>query len=99
VLFKILPIARAAELFEELDLDQQTHLLTALEWGSLGPVLEELGPDAAASLFHRLPDRTVRRMAGIVRRAQSSRPDREWVFAPNTAGALMHTDVLFLGPK
>lgn len=99
VLFKLLPIARAAELFEELDLEQQAHLLTALEWGALGPVLEEVGSDAAGALFHRLPERTVRRMASLVRRAQSSRTDREMVFAPNTAGSLMHTDVLFLGPK
>lgn len=99
VLFKLLPIVRASELFEELDVPQQAHLLSTLEWGSLGPVLEDVGPEAASALFHRLPDRTVRRMSNMVRRAQSVRPGRDLVFPPNTAGSLMHTDVLNLGPK
>jgi magnesium transporter len=99
VLFKLLPIVRASELFEELDVPHQTHLLSALEWGSLGPVLEDLGAESASSLFHRLPDRAVRRMSSMVRRAQSSRSEPDVVFPPNTAGSLMHTDVLNLGPK
>ncbi|MBL0059693.1 MAG: magnesium transporter [Elusimicrobia bacterium] len=99
VLFKLLPIVRASELFEELDVPQQAHLFSALDLGVLGPILEELGAEAAQALFHRLPERTVRRMATIVRRAQSARAERELVFPPHTAGSLMHTDILNLGPK
>ncbi len=99
VLFKLLPIVRAAELFEELDVPHQTHLLSSLELGSLGPVLEDVGEATSGSLFHRLPERTVRRMSNMVRRAQSARPGTDVVFPPNTAGSLMHTDILNLGPK
>lgn len=99
VLFKLLPIVRAAELFEELDVPHQAHLLSTLELGSLGPVLEDVGAETAPSLFHRLPDRTVRRMSNMVRRAQSARPGTDVVFPPHTAGSLMHTDILNLGPK
>jgi magnesium transporter len=99
VLFKLIPIVRAAELFEELDVPQQMHLLSTLELGALGPVLEDLDSAQVQSLFHRLPERTVRRLANMVRRAQSTRPEKDLVFPPNTAGSLMHTDVLSLGPK
>lgn len=99
VTFKLLPIVRACELFEELDADQQMQLLSALEFNALGPVLEEMGPEAAAALFHRLPERSLRRMITLVRRSQTARPDPERVFPANTAGSLMHTDSLTLGPK
>lgn len=99
VVFKLLPVVVACELFEELDAAHQIELLSAVEFNALGPVLESLGPDAAAALFHRLPERSLRRMISLVRRSQTSRPEPDRVFPPNTAGGLMHTDALTLGPK
>src|SRR3989344_653792 len=47
VLFKLLPSARALELFEELEPAEQIHILQALDLGALGPVLEDMpGPEA-----------------------------------------------------
>ena len=58
VLFKLLPIDRAESFFDELDLPAQAQLLSTLERGALGPVLDE----APSSLFHSLPPSTVDRM-------------------------------------
>ncbi len=58
VLFKLLPIDRAESFFDELDLPAQAQLLSTLERGALGPVLDE----APSSLFHTLPPSTVNRM-------------------------------------
>ncbi len=99
VLFKLLSIVRAVELFEELDVPHQMHLLSALEPGTLGPAIEEVGAAAVPQIFHRLPDRAVRRMTRMIRRAHSSRPGSDLVFPPHTAGGLMHTDILTLAPR
>ncbi len=58
VLFKLISVDRAESFFNELDLPAQSHLLSTLERGALGPVLEE----APASLFHSLPDSIVERL-------------------------------------
>ncbi len=99
IVFKLLSIIRASELFEELNAEHQLQLLSALEIQALGPVLEDVGEVQAAALFHRLPERSLRRMVNLVRRSTAVRPEQERVFPPNTAGSLMHTDLLSLGPK
>lgn len=99
LVFKLLPVVPASELFEELDTEHQFQLLSTLEMNALGPVLEDLGPEKASALFHRLPDRVVRRLMSLVRRAQIPRSELDLIFPPHTAGALMHPDVLTLGPK
>lgn len=94
VVFKLLPVVRAMEVFEELEAVDQAYFLSTLEPGVLGPVLEGMAPAEVQSLFHRLPERSVRRMSVIMRRIQrdGSAPTAE--FPPHTAGALMHADVL-----
>ncbi|MGQ0644695.1 MAG: magnesium transporter [Elusimicrobiota bacterium] len=99
VLFKLLTAVRAVELFEELELEEQMRLLGALEQGALGPVLEELDAKTASRLFHRLPPRVVRRMTSTIRREKVDRIRTAAAFAPNTAGSLMHTDLLDLRPR
>jgi magnesium transporter len=99
VVFKLLPVVRAMEVFEELDASDQAYLLSTLEPGVLGPILEGMEPSEASSLFHRMPDRAVKRMmslAGRVRREGLAQPTD---FPPHTAGGLMHTDVLELRPS
>jgi magnesium transporter len=99
LLFKLLPSVRALELFEELELDQQMHLLSTLEPGAAAPALEGLDPKPAAALFNRLPERTVRRMLSLVRREKVDLIKCEVDCPPGTAGRLMHTDVLVLRPN
>jgi magnesium transporter len=99
VLFKLLAPTRAMELFEELELPEQMHILSTLEPGAIGPVLEHVPPPEAAALFHRLSDRTVRRMMAQVKRERIERVERQVTLTPGSAGALMHTDVLDLRPN
>jgi len=99
ILFKLLPALLAMELFEELEPTQQILLVSTLDLTALGPVLETVSPEEASALFHRLPERTVRRMARVIRQTQSVRLGRDLVFPPQTAGGLMHTDILTLSPR
>lgn len=98
LLFKLLSIVRAAELFEEVEPAAQVDLLAALDRGALGPVAESLDAESSG-LFHRLPERVTRRLWGLLRRAPPLRSDADRLFAPHTAGALLRTDALALSPK
>lgn len=99
LLFKLLSIKRATEIFEELEVKEQMHLLSTLEPGSLGPALEGMSPAEAESLFHRLPERVVKKMAGLLRRGQVEKVACQQTFLPGTAGSLMHTEILELHPQ
>jgi len=99
ILFKLLSIARAVEIFEELEVEQQMHLLSTLEPGALGPVLEEVDPKDAARLFHRLPERVVKRMMGLLKREKVERISAVLSFPEGAVGSRMKTDVLDLRPN
>jgi magnesium transporter len=99
VLFKLLPVSRALDVFEELQPTEQMRLLCALEFGSLGPVLEDVPAKEAARLFHRLPERVVRRLTIPLRQVQGDPAGRRLPFPDGSAGALMHTDALELHPQ
>src|SRR5688572_24132831 len=92
ILFKLLPVVRAVELFEELEPADQGFLLGALEPGALGPVLEGMAEAEAKALFHPLPERAVKRMTSLARRARREGLAQPTDFPPRTAGSLMHTD-------
>jgi magnesium transporter len=99
VLFKLLSVVRAVELFEELTAPQQMHQMSTLELGALGPLLEEVDPKTAARLFHKLPDRVVRRMISHVRRGRTDTDEAPSTYPAGTAGSLMHTEKVDLKPN
>ncbi len=99
VLFKLMSVPKAIDLFEELEAPEQMHLLNTLEIGALGPVLEELGPEETSSLFHKLPDRIIRRMMSLMRRGKTESAPLLFSFPENTAGHLMGPTNLPLHPQ
>lgn len=98
IVFKLLPIVRSVEVFEELEPADQAYLLATLDPGALGPVIEAMDPAESQALFHRLPERAVRRMIGLARVARREDAAQAADFPAHTAGSLMHTDILELRP-
>lgn len=99
ILFKLLPVVRAEELFEELEVPEQMHLLGTLEPGALGPALEGTPPEEAAALFHKLPDRTVRKMMALVRRESGEKSPLAPVFPEGAVGRLVRPCLVDLRPQ
>jgi magnesium transporter len=99
ILFKLLPVDRSEEIFEELEVPEQMHLLNTLELGSLGPALEGIKAEEQAVLFHKLPDKTVRKMMAMVRRASGERAQPSLTFPERTAGRLMRPALFDLRPQ
>lgn len=98
IVFKLLPVVRAMEVFEELGGKDQAYFLSTLELGVLGPVLEGMTPKEAQFLFHRMPDRMVKRMASQTQHSHREGAVAPADFPPNTVGSLMHPEVLELRP-
>lgn len=96
-LFQLLAIRKAVVVFEELDGEDQAFLLQALGEQGTGQMVNELQPGEVAHLFRKLPPRVVRRMRNLVERKEAVEMlEKALSYPPNTAGALMHTEVVCL---
>ena len=96
-LFQILGTRRAVVVFEELDVQEQTRLLQALDERATGQMVGELPSGEVAHLFRKLPPRVVRRLANLVKQqATVERLEQALSYPAHTAGAVMHTEVVRL---
>ena len=98
-LFQLLSTAAAVKLFECLPLEDQRFLLMTLGDAS-APVIEGLAPADVAKLFHRLPTKTARKLAGLVKREEAlQKIQLLMTFPQGTAGSLMHPEFIKLTPQ
>lgn len=97
-LFQLLGTRKAVVVFEELDMPDQVFLLQSMSAEATNQMVSELPPGEAAHLFRNLPPRAIKRMANLVKRQESvSQQIQQALSYPrNTAGSLMHTEVLRL---
>ncbi len=96
-LFELLSTRRAVVLFEELDVPEQSALLQAMGEQATGEMLSELPPGEVAHLFRKLPRRVTRRLSNLVKKQEAvEKFERVFSYPPNTAGSLMHTEVMRL---
>ncbi len=100
MIFNLLSARHAAVVFEELDMDEQRYLLSALNEEGAAEFIEKTDPDAVTHLFRKLPRRLVRTMANLVKVEEMARVLRAASDYPmNTAGALMHTGTIVLSKE
>ena len=98
-IFQLLGTAAAVKLFESISPDDQRFLLMTLGDES-APVIEGLAPADVARLFHRLPKRVVKKLAGLVKREESlQKIQLMMTFPSGTAGSLMHPEFIKLTPQ
>lgn len=98
-LFQLLGTTAAIKLFESISPEDQRFLLMTLGDDS-ATVIEGLAPADVARLFHRLPKRVVKKLAGLVKREESLQHIRLLMtFPAGTAGSLMHPEFIKLVPS
>ncbi|RSK49490.1 magnesium transporter [Hymenobacter rigui] len=62
IIFRLLPLQLATEVFEYLDLDIQKHFLANLSQDKISDILNEMSPDDRTALLEFLPDELVREL-------------------------------------
>lgn len=99
VIFKLLDIRRAIEIFEELDFEEQTFILNNLEDASISEILTDMASDEKAKLFKNLPDRIRKKMSTLLKKEDAEVVKKIAQYPEYTAGRLMSTDFITLSPN
>lgn len=90
---------RLADVLEELPEDDQVAILSGLERARAADVLEAMQPDDAADLLGELPDDQAAELLGLMEPDEAKDVRRLLAYEDNTAGGLMTTEPVILGPE
>lgn len=90
---------RLADILEELPEDDQVAILSGLERGRAADVLEAMQPDDAADLLGELTDEQAAELLGLMEPEEAKDVRRLLAYEDNTAGGLMTTEPVILGPE
>jgi flagellar motility protein MotE (MotC chaperone)/sporulation protein YlmC with PRC-barrel domain len=89
---------RLADVLEELPEEDQVEILGQLEGERAADVLEEMDPDDAADLVAELPPDTQQLLLGLMEPEEAEDVRRLMSYVDNTAGAMMTSEPVILGP-
>ena len=99
-IFKLLPTSLALKLFEILDIVDQQFLFGKLDEESMTPLLEGMTSPELAKMFHKMSPRAVKKMKHLIKRQEAlAHIDLLMKYPEDSAGSLMHTEFIKLGPK
>lgn len=90
---------RLADVLEELPEDDQVAILSHLERTRAADVLEAMQPDDAADLLGELPDEQQAELLALMEPEEARDVRRLLAYEDNTAGGLMTTEPVILGPE
>ena len=96
IVFRMLPKALATEVFAELPVDKQSHIINSITDKELSEIVEELYVDDAVDLVEELPATVVRRVL------QNTNPETRKLinqflnYPENTAGSIMTAEYIGL---
>ena len=90
---------RLADVLEELPEDDQVAILQGLELGRAADVLEAMEPDDAADLLGELPEDQAAELLELMEPEEARDVRRLLAYEDNTAGGLMTTEPVILGPE
>jgi flagellar motility protein MotE (MotC chaperone)/sporulation protein YlmC with PRC-barrel domain len=90
---------RLADVIEELPEDDQVEILAGLEVGRAADVLEAMEPDDAADLLSELPKERQEELLQKMEPDEAADLRRLLTYDENTAGGLMTTEPVILGPE
>lgn len=90
---------RLADVMEELPEDDQVEILQALELNRAADVLEAMQPDDAADLLGELPVEQATVLLAAMEPDEAKDLRRLLAYADNTAGGMMTTEPIVLGPE
>jgi len=89
---------RLADVLEELPEEDQVEILSQLENERAADVLEEMDPDDAADLIAELPPETAEALLLLMEPDEAEDVKRLMSYVENTAGAMMTSEPVILGP-
>jgi flagellar motility protein MotE (MotC chaperone)/sporulation protein YlmC with PRC-barrel domain len=90
---------RLADVLEELPEDDQVGILQGLALTRAADVLEAMQPDDAADLLGELPTEQAAELLGLMEPEEAKDVRRLLAYEDNTAGGLMTTEPVILGPE
>ncbi len=90
---------RLADVLEELPEDDQVAILSGLDTDRAADVLEAMQPDDAADLLHELPEAQAAQLLELMEPDEARDVRRLLSYAEDTAGGLMTSDPVVLGPE
>jgi len=89
---------RLADVLEELPEEDQVQILERLDTERAADVLEEMSPDDAADLVSELPPATQEMLLQLMAPDDAEDVRRLMQYVENTAGAMMTSEPVILGP-
>ena len=98
VVFRLLPHAVAADVFEYLDADAQTALLKAMGTIDAARILNEMSPDDRTALLEELPGAAVAQMLQLLSPEEKKIAQSLLNYPEGSVGRLMTPDFIKVGP-
>ncbi|MBU4479440.1 MAG: magnesium transporter [Candidatus Omnitrophica bacterium] len=96
LIFKLLSIRLAVEVFEALKFEDQSFLLNNLDNVNISQVLNEMSPDDRANLFKDLPPKVIKKFFKLMKKEEVEDVRELMTYEEGTAGAVMTTDYVEL---
>jgi magnesium transporter len=98
VLFRVLPRAKAGEVFGDLDSDQRERLLVSLGSEQVAAVLNEMPPDDRTQLFEELPGEATQRLLNVLSADQRRVAQTLLGYPEESIGRLMTPNYIMVRP-
>ncbi|HIE26133.1 TPA: magnesium transporter [Candidatus Poribacteria bacterium] len=92
ILFRLLQLEQAVEVFEEFEADEQEALLLQLSKRQRAEMLDEMAPDERADMFAEFSDELVQRLLPLMKPAEQRDVQRLMQYPEDSAGGIMTTD-------
>lgn len=98
LLFRLLSDRGATTLFEELEREDQLHLLDNLGDTELKGLVGDFKPEETAKLFNHMPERTVKSLSRFVKKSEQHSISQLMTYPPHTIANWMHVQQIELTP-
>jgi len=92
ILFRLLELEQAVEVFEEFETDEQEEMLLFLSKRQRAVVLDEMAPDERADMFAQLPHQLVEKLLPLMKTEERRDVQRLMQYPEDSAGGIMTTD-------
>jgi magnesium transporter len=94
IIFRVLPAALAADVFEYLDVEEQERLLRAMAHEQVAGILNEMSPDDRTALFEELPSAVTRQLIKVLTPEERRVAQALLGYPEGSVGRLMTPDFL-----
>nr|WP_081491333.1 CBS domain-containing protein [Schaalia georgiae] len=91
--------ARLADVLEELGDDDRVAIVSGLDAARAADVLDVMQPDDAADLVSELPEKQAQSLLALMEPEEAADVRRLMTYEESTAGSLMTTEPVILGPN